>query len=189
MAKYFSDQSYLYNKQTFEQLPISSRTDKQFVLKCVARNGLLYSLLSTELKEDEDIILCAIKQDSDIFPLLPGRFKTDTAFVKKLVEQNFSVFAFLPDELRSERELVFKAISEEGIDALRGMPISVFQDVEIMVTAIKSHNGTDDFIWDSILCAAGEEAEASKNLIQSAYEKYGEDVLSMSLAEIQKNKN
>ena len=143
MAKYLSDQSYLYNEKAFEQLPSSMRSDKAFVLKCLARNGLLYSLLSPELRFDEDVIFQAIQQDEGVYSLLPKQFQSDLPFIQKLVEHNFLVYSLLPIEIRSFRGLVFKALVEEGIDALWEMPMSIFQDVEIMVTAFKSHNGTD----------------------------------------------
>jgi hypothetical protein len=180
MAKYLSDQSYLYNEKAFEQLPSSLRSDKAFVLKCLARNGHLYSLLSPELKFDEHIIFQAIQQDEGVYSLLPKQFQSDLPFIQKLVELNFLVYSLLPIEIRSCRGLVFRALVEEGIDALWEMPKSIFQDVEIMVTAFKSHNGTDEDLWDSILCAAGDESESSKKLIQRGYEIYGERVLSMS---------
>jgi hypothetical protein len=180
MAKYFSDQSYLYNEKTFEKLSVSQRTDKEFVLKCVARNGLLYSLLSPELKEDEDVILRAVKQDSDVYPLIPEKFNADVEFLQRIVEHNPSVYSLLPEEIRSKRAFVLTAISHEGIDALWSMPLSVFQDVEIIVAALKSHNGSDEAVWEGILCAAGEEAEFSKNVIQQGYEVHGERVLEMT---------
>jgi hypothetical protein len=184
MAKYFSDQSYLYSKQTFEELPLASRTDKQFVLKCLARNGLLYSILSPELKEDEDVILRAVKQDSDAYTLIQEKFKTDVEFLRKIVEQNPLVYSMLPEEIRSKREFVLTAISHEGIDALWSMPLSIFQDVEIIVAALKSHNGSDDDVWEGILCAAGEEAEFSKNVIQQGYKVHGERVLEMTFTSL-----
>jgi hypothetical protein len=146
----------------------------------VARNGLLYSLLSPELKEDEDVILQAVKQDSEVYLLIPDKFKADVEFLIRIVENNPSVYSLLPDEIRSKRAFVLTAISHDGIDALWSMPLSVFQDVEIIVAAIRSHNGTDEAVWDGILCAAGEEAEFSKNVIQQGYEVHGERVLDMT---------
>ena len=90
----------------------------------------------------------------------------------------------LPDEIRSKRAFVLTAISHEGIDALWSMPLSVFQDVEIIVAALKSHNGTDEAVWEGILCAAGEEAEFSKNVIEQGYKVHGERVLEMTFTSL-----
>jgi hypothetical protein len=185
MSKYLDDKSYFYKEEDFLKLPIVDRRNRTFVLKCLKRNGLLYPLIEPELQSDEEVILTAIAQDHSIYSSIPQPLRMNQAFIRRCVECNQSVYDELPNEMRCHRELVLYAISFYGIDALWHMPAPMFADVEIMVRAFQGHNGSDDNLWDSIICCAGSEAEYSFSVLHRAYVKAGDSILGKSFEELE----
>jgi hypothetical protein len=187
MSKYLDDKSYFYKEEDFLKLPTTDRTNRTFVLKCLKRNGLLYSLIEPELQSDEEVILTALTQDQSVYRCIPQKFRNDAAFTRRLVELNHLIYDELPDEVRSKRELVLYAISFYGVDALWHMPAWIFADSEIMVRAFQGHNGSDDSLWDAIVCSAGSDAEHNFSVLHHAYIKEGDSILGRSFEELERH--
>lgn len=186
MSKILPNNLNLFDKNTFVQLPSEKKSDKQFILSCLKRNGLLFEFLSEEQKRDKEIILEAFKQDEDIFEFIPEFLKRDIDFLVELVIISPSITYKFDYEFRNNRRIILSAIDGYGVDALWEMELKIFQDVEIIVTALKSAYG--QHIWEDILCGAGDLAEFSKSIIEAGYILYGDKVLEMSYNDLENDR-
>jgi hypothetical protein len=184
MSKYHDNSLNLYKVSDFKKLPMSDRSNREFVLKCLARNGLLYPHIHKSLKTDEEIILTAMKQDSSVYPFIPDHFQQDLVFIQKCMGINPHVYDKLPISVRSNRQLVLLAIKVFGVDALWEMPATMFADVEIMFYALSGHGGSNTDLWDCITCGAGSVAEKNLAIMQRAYAKEGDSMLGKTFEDL-----
>jgi hypothetical protein len=164
-----------YNQQSFSNLDDDLKQNRSFIKACLSRNGLLYEFLLSEFKNDKEIILIAFKQDQNVYNYIPDEFKEDLNFSIELVRIHPLIIDEFNSYLRNNKTIILTAINEIGVDALWHKNIEIYQNVEIMVAALKSQYGQD--CWEPILCAAGVEAELSKFIIETAYEIHGDAVL------------
>jgi hypothetical protein len=175
MSKILSNNTHLFSKTNFLEIDPELRNQKDFVIQCLQRNGLLYEWLSTELKSDKDVILKAFTQNSDIYKFIPEKFKSDHSFLIELVNIDPLILDKFNDEFRNERNIILVAIDKIGVDALWNKNIEVYKDIQIMISAIKSRYGQN--LWDSILNSSGDDAVFSKKVIDIAYSIYGDALL------------
>ena len=165
----------LYNPQSFSMLEDDLKQNRDFVKACISRNGLLYVCLLPEFKSDKEIIWIAIKQDQDVFNLIPDNFKNDLDFIIDLVKIHPLIIDALNSAFRYNKSIILTAINEIGVDALWQKKLEIYQDVEIIVAALKSPYGQE--CWEPLLTAAGNVAEFSKIIIEIAYSLFGEEII------------
>lgn len=177
MGNYLDDRLYQYSEETFMQLSLEDRSSKHFVLKCLARNGLLYGVLSDELKQDMEIKMVALKNEARVVYLFGKSAMIDIDFTLECLRQNDEVFPLLPVEVRGQAAVFQWALKEWGVDAYWGMSLEYFQNVQYMVQAISSPSGENEDLWFSILNGAGDEAYFSKIVIEQAFLRYGNTII------------
>ena len=175
MSIYTSLNVKQYNQQSFFMLDDDLKQNRDFVKACISKNGLLYECLLPDFKSDKEIIMIAFMQDQDVINLIPNEYQDDLNFILELVRIHPLVIDQLKSSFKNNKTIILTAIADIGVDALWDKEIEVYQDVEIMVAALKSQYGQD--CWEPILCSAGVEAELSKFIIQTAYEIHGDAVL------------
>ena len=164
MGRYFSNESFLYTKETFLDLDESVRKEKDFVIKCLKKNGLLYEFLDESLKMDKEVLLTAFQQDEVVWKFINPVLYDDINLMMELVKLQPFVLNNFPFKLRINKNFVATAIEEIGVDALWNMPLKIFQDIDLIVKALQSKYGSDS--WEPILCAAGDKAEYSKKSLR-----------------------
>jgi len=151
------------------------KQNRDFVKACISKNGLLYECLLPEFQSDKEIILIAIKQDQDVFNLISDDFKNDFDFIIELVKIRPLIIDDLNSFFRNNKTIILTAINEIGVDALWNKKLEIYQDLEIMVAALKSPFGQD--CWEPLLTAAGNAAEFSKIIIEIAYSLFGNEII------------
>jgi len=175
MSIYTSLNVKLYNQQSFSMLDDNLKQNRDFVKACISKNGLLYECLLPEFQSDKEIILIAIKQDQDVFNLISDDFKNDFDFIIELVKIRPLIIDDLNSFFRNNKTIILTAINEIGVDALWNKKLEIYQDLEIMVAALKSPFGQD--CWEPLLTAAGNAAEFSKIIIEIAYSLFGNEII------------
>ena len=108
-----------------------------------------------------------------IYNELPEEMKRDINFLEKLIQIKPFLIGKINPDLDCFKKLLHIAIEEIGVDALWEMDSKIFEDIDIIVAALKSPYG--QHIWESILCDTG--AEYSKKIIEAGYNLYGDKVL------------
>jgi hypothetical protein len=154
------------------------KQNRDFVKACISKNGLLYECLLPEFKSDKEIILIAIKQDQDVFNLISDDFD----FIIELVKIRPLIIDDLNSFFRNNKTIILTAINEIGVDALWHKKLEIYQDIEIMVAALKSPFGQT--CWEPILSASGSETEFSKTIIEIAFSIYGEEIIKNDFEQI-----
>jgi hypothetical protein len=185
MSKYHNNNSLLYDKKTFKELDPLMRMDKEFVKKCLKRNGLLYECLDKKLKNDKEILLIAFEQDEDVWDFIMTEFYNDFDLMFQLVKIRPLVLLRFPIELKQNPTLVEYVINYVGVDALWGMPIEIFQNVSLMVKALQSE--FDQESWEPILSGAGYDAEYSIKIIKAAMSIYGDAIANLHYQDLLKD--
>jgi hypothetical protein len=165
----------LYNQQSFSMLDDNLKQNRDFVKACISKNGLLYECLLPEFKSDKEIIMLAFMQDQDVINLIPNEYQDDLNFILEMVRIHPLVIDQLKSSFKNNKTIILTAIADIGVDALWDKEIEIYQDVEIMVAALKSPYG--QICWEPVLTAAGNVAEFSKIVIELAYSIYGEEVI------------
>jgi len=172
----------LYNKQSFLMLSDDLKQNRDFIKACLSRNGLLYECLDPAFKSDKEIIMIAFEQDREIINFIPDEFQDDLNFILELVRIHPLVIDQLNSSFKNNKTIILTAIEDIGVDALWDKEIKIYQDVEIMVAALKSPYGQDS--WEPILSAAGTETEFSKAIIEIAFSIYGEEIIKNDFEQI-----
>lgn len=179
MGNYLDDRLHRYSEETFLQLSAEERNNRTFVMKCLARNGRLYQVLSDDLKGDLEIKMTAVRNDETVVYLFGKNALLDIDFAMQCVSNNGQVYPLLPIEVRSHPVMFEWALKAWGVDAFWGMPLEYFKSVPYMVKALKGHNGKNKGLWDAILSGAGDEAYFSKVLIEEALLVFGKGMMGM----------
>jgi|GEM_PF-6594680 len=172
----------LYNKQSFLMLSDDLKQNRDFIKACLSRNGLLYECLEPEFKSDKEIIMLAFMQNQDVINFIPDEFQDDLNFILELVRIHPLVIDQLNSSFKNNKTIILTAIEDIGVDALWDKEIKIYQDVEIMVAALKSRFG--QACWEPILSAAGTETEFSKTIIEIAFSIYGEEIIKNDFEQI-----
>jgi len=184
MGKYLDDRSNQYTEDTFMLLSLEERSNKDFVIKCLARNGRLYKVLSDELKQDMDVKMVAVKNDERVVYLFGKDAIMNIDFSMECLRHNDQVFPLLPVEVRGQSMIFQWALMELGVDAFWGMPLEYFRNIPYMVKALESQNGKNQDLWDAILSGAGDEAYFSKIVIEAAFLLHGNAMLDMEFSSL-----
>lgn len=185
MSKYHS--TIHYTIEYFFEQNIEKRNNRIFILECLRHNGLIFEHIEAKFQTDDELALTAIEQDDEVWSMLPIELIEDSNFLEKLI----GIRPLLIIELKNEypnlinKSLILIAIEKIGVDALWEMNSEIFKDINIIVSALKSPYGQD--CWESILCAAGENAEYSKKIIEAGYNLYGDKVLEFNYEKLLNN--
>lgn len=181
MGDFLENRINHYSNEEFLSLQDSLRNDRNFVLNCLKRNGLLYKHLSSQLKSDVELKLEAIKQNAEAVNLLDINDLEDLNFILSCLQMNSEVFPHLPVSLRSSESVLLSAIPIWCVDAFWQLPTYVFKNIQLMLMAMKSPGGNNEDLWSAVLNGAGGEAYFYKILIEEAYKKYGDLILEKDL--------
>ena len=181
MGNFLDNRINLYSQEEFMSLSIDRRKDRDFVMNCLKRNGLLFKNLESIFQTDLELQLIAIKQNAEVLDLLDKNDLEDIDFVLVCMRVNEDVYSRLPFHIKSQTRILEQAISDWGVDALWELPIDVFKDIHMMLMALKGPSGFNEDLWSAVLNGAGGEAYFHKILIEQAYKKYGDVILEKDL--------
>jgi hypothetical protein len=154
------------------------------IIPNLIKQALEIKLIEMTQEEALKIIENEIFKYEAIYNELPEEMKQDGNFLEKLIQIKPFLIGKINRDLDCFKKLLFIAIEEIGVDALWEMDSEIFEDIDIIVTALKSPYG--QHIWESILCDAG--AEYSKNIIEAGYNLYGDKVLDLEYLSLAKDR-
>jgi len=131
------------------------KNNRGCVLAAVKKNGLALDVASKECKADKEIVLAAVKQDSDAFSYVDNfnRMWHDKHFVLQMVGMQGSALQFANVTLTEDREVVMAAILNKG-SALQYADASFKADKDVALAAVRnegdaafSHVTKDGVMW------------------------------------------
>ena len=181
MGNFLDNRINLYSQEEFMSLSIDRRKDRDFVMNCLKRNGLLFKNLESIFQVDLELQLIAIKQNAEVLDLFDKNDLEDIDFVLACMRVNEDVYSRLPMHIKSQARILEQAISDWGVDALWELPTDVFKEIHIMLMALQGPSGLNEDLWSAVLNGAGSEAYFHKILIEQAYKKYGDVILEKDL--------
>lgn len=94
-------------------------------------------LLKNEYRENQEILLACLKEDSRVFQCASDALKRDREFVLKAVQSNGLTLEFASEEFQRDREIVLAAVQRNGW-ALCYASEECKRDREIVLAAVQS---------------------------------------------------
>ena len=208
LFKYYSAH-ISFTHDFFKNLPQEILNDREFIIKSLNSAGSLFQYLSEAMKADRELAKIALENDPEVYEQLPIFLQSDRAFAKIALAHNPDIYQDLLQELKSDLELmipiikihpmlffdaedviksnrglVLELIDELGVLALWGLSHSLEDDIEIYLKALTQEYGQDS--WETI-CLSDENL-FKKELVQEAYNIYGDSVKESTMLELQRDK-
>ena len=208
LFKYYSAH-ISFTHDFFKNLPQEILNDREFIIKSLNSAGSLFQYLSEAMKADRELAKIALENDPEVYEQLPIFLQSDRAFAKIALAHNPDIYQDLLQELKSDLELmipiikihpmlffdaedviksnrglVLELIDELGVLALWGLNHSLENDIEIYLKALTQEYEQDS--WETI-CLSDENL-FKKELVQEAYNIYGDSVKESTMLELQRDK-
>lgn len=189
------------NWRDFDNLPAITKGKKSFVLKAVAQNCQVYSLLSEDLRSDKDILIAALSDRSyrnysplkdapealcdDVevirnaikvrlrdFEYASERILKSPRALRDLIEANSELFVHLDDSMRANREVALAAVKIRG-GHLYNAADNIKSDREVVIAAL---------MCSGISCCpleyASDKLRNDRELVELAIKRFGGAALS-----------
>ena len=98
------------DSEIFKKMDVSLKTNKEFLIKAVNINGIIFNQISDDLKKDKDIVLSAVSKNGFILDKIDKSFTKDRNIVLAAVSQKGESLKYADDNLKKDRELALVAI-------------------------------------------------------------------------------
>jgi hypothetical protein len=93
-----------------ERILFERINNKNFILKAIQIDYIIFYFISDELKKDKNFILKAIKINFGIFQFVDDELKNDKNFILDSIRINFHIFFYVNNELKNDKDFILKAI-------------------------------------------------------------------------------
>ena len=107
------------DEDAMRNAPSEMKEDKEFALLAMKANGQALQHLGEEMKGDVDVVRAAVQQDGCALEHAGEVMKKDVTIVRAAVQQDWYAFAYASDNLKHDEEIVLAAIEtyvcEQGI--------------------------------------------------------------------------
>ncbi|EFC37465.1 predicted protein [Naegleria gruberi] len=119
-----SERQFLLNslttyRHTLRDAPPILKDDKEFVLECLKFPSNRLSETSERLRDDEQVVSCALMQQSSInFEYASDRLRDDKEFVMKNIELFPGMFSHISERLKKDKEIIVKYASTGKLKSL-----------------------------------------------------------------------
>ena len=127
------------------QIPMVQKAVRRAIILAIEQKIYHYKDLADQFKNDQEILLAAIKLDITAFGFALTALKNEHAFVLTAVKQNGLILQFVSDDLKSNREIVLAAVSSDGM-ALKYASDDLLIDQEIVALALKNNLQFDTLV-------------------------------------------
>ena len=124
------------NPSIFSYADKSLKNNKKFVLKAIDIYGKLLCESATDLKDNKEIALYALKHEGETLECLKKEFRYDRALVLTAAKQNGAVILMdIDPQFREDKEIVMTAINQAGpyITAGVGSKLARDKDVKALI--------------------------------------------------------
>eukprot|EP01080_Neovahlkampfia_damariscottae_P003281 gene3281-5723_t len=98
------------NPFIIEKCPERFKDDYDIMMKVLVRCGLLYAYTSDRLKNNLDIILEAVKENSDAMSHVPKKFRNDKVVMMEVVRKQPMALYYASEKLKSDLDVVIPAV-------------------------------------------------------------------------------
>jgi hypothetical protein len=119
------------------------KNDREIVLAAVTQNSLALKFTSDELKNDHEIVVAAVNQNARAFQYASDEMKNDREIVLAAMNQNGDALKHASDELKNDREIVLAAVKNKGT-SLCFVSKELKNDCEILIVAFA--NGCTSYL-------------------------------------------
>ena len=109
---------------------LSSIINKEEALNLVIKNGAFLSCLSLDFKEDNDIVVAAIKNYSHAFSYASDKLKNNREIVLLALEADGENLKYVSPELKQDKTILLKAL-EQNLEALTSFPEDVKEQIDV----------------------------------------------------------
>lgn len=150
------------NQHAYKYLHNDLRLDKEIAIKVANSQEVHYSIIDEKMysdrdvaleivknagdalehvpfKDDDEIVLAAIKNDFGALEFAPDKYKNDYNFVKSSIKLGNCVASILSDDFKKDKELCLKIVMSDPGE-LEYMDESIRDDKDIVMAAV-SRNG------------------------------------------------
>jgi hypothetical protein len=93
------------------------------------------------LKNDEELLLAALKTDNCAFIYTSNKLKNDKNIILKVLEKDNSLFGYVSDELQNDKEVILTAV-ENNHTVLKNLSNKLKEDKEFLIKCYKKNNYT-----------------------------------------------
>ena len=126
--------------ETFECLSDELKNDRNFIIELLKLEffGNIFKYLNSSFKNDEEIILLALKKDMDNFKFIDEGLKNNKDFIIKALKANGRIFQYLDNKYKSNKEaLKIALLSGYGTPFISASD-ELKNDKELTTLAIKN---------------------------------------------------
>ena len=131
---------------SFDKVPSELKNNKQIIMAAVKKDPRFYEKLSEDFKKDEEILIAAFEQIKSFYS--PLKFasedlKKNKTLILKIMELDGKSLEHVGTDLKKDREVVLRAVQNNGW-SLQHADIAFQSDREIVMYAAKS--GASNYI-------------------------------------------
>lgn len=121
----------------FERIFESNPEQRDFAFQLLDINANVLRYLGQKMRDDEEIVLYAVKYSYRSFEFASYRLRNYENFVLRVFEVNPSCLAFAPKKMREDRELVTRLMEKEPF-VYRYAKGEMLKDVTLAIQALKA---------------------------------------------------
>jgi hypothetical protein len=145
MNKEIQQEALKYKKSLVIYLKdeLNQDVDMELYIQCI-RNDPISLSLGEKIRNNEELMMEAIKSNHKSFKNAPYKFKTDKKFVEFAVNVNGECLRYVPKSFRMDKEIIRLAMKSNGY-ALKFAPLEFQDDFEIVKEAILQKNSSIRF--------------------------------------------
>lgn len=119
-------------------------TDRSLLKEVVLHNGIFFKYADSKYKNDEEIILTAIKNDVEALKYADKNLTKDINFMMKAVQVCGSAIYFADGELYKNKTLTTLAVKQDGL-ALQLVHQNYRKDMDVVLMAVKQNGNALEF--------------------------------------------
>lgn len=108
-----------------------------------------YLRLSERQKSDREFLLAAVKKNGEVLEYAADERKADREIVLAAVKQDGYALEYASETVRNDRKIVLAAVGQNGM-ALKYASEAFKKDAEICLVALRQNSGASSYISDAL---------------------------------------
>ena len=125
------------------------RNNEEIVKAAVKQNGLSLKYASEALKADKTIVEAAMNQDIMAFKYAGSSLKNNKEFVSSLLKHDGTLIQFISPEMQNDKEIVLIAI-KQNIEVIKGISEQLKNDKEFVLSLLNINGMLLEFASDEL---------------------------------------
>ena len=125
--------------------------DKETALYAIEKqDGYELQFCSPELRDDEEVVKCAVEKNGYSLEFASDRLKADYDVVSIAVYDSGDALSFASEELQADYDIVMTAVENRG-EALMFASAELLADYDIVMTALKQGDELDVSVLEKVV--------------------------------------